>query len=130
MRRESTVNVAPRKNLLRADLRSPGTAGIALAAGNHGGNHDRSAEPLARMIAGLHDGAADLVPERQRERMPRGDTVVIEPEIRVADAASRDFNHDFVSSGADLAFFEDHRSAHRLDCPSSHAHRVFLSKIK
>ncbi len=81
-----------------ADGRAAALAQIAFAAGEHGRHDHRLAEPALGARAGGDDAAADLVAERQRQRMVGAHAVVEVAEVGVADAAAGDRDHHFAGA--------------------------------
>ena len=91
---EATMNVVARHLLLGADVRPAARAGPAGAAGDHRRDDHRRAEVRFGAGPGGHHAPADLVTERERQRMGGADSVVEIPQIGVANAASGDLHHD------------------------------------
>jgi hypothetical protein len=106
------VQVVAGEDLRRADAALAARARVARAARDDGGDDDALADEVTGAVACRLDDAADLVSERQRQRVPRAHAVVQEPDVGVAHAAAGDA-HQHVSfrERRCLAFDELHRLA-------------------
>lgn len=122
MRGEAAVDVVAREDLFRADLPASRPAGRARTAWEHGGHHGGLSQPALCGGARLHDDAADLVAEREREGMAGGDAVVEEAQVGVADAAPGHLDDHLAGPGRLLARFARHRAGGRPDDPRRDLH--------
>ena len=113
VRREPALDVVARHLLRAADRRQTALAEVAFAARQHGGDDHRLADPALGARSGRDDVPADLVAERQRQRMVGPHAVVEVAEVGVADAAAGDRHHDF--AGARVGG-EGRALERRLDC--------------
>ncbi len=128
VRREAALDVVARHLLLAADRREAALAQIALAARQHGGNDHGLAHPAFGAGAGRDHVAADLVAERERQRMVGAHAVVEVAEIGVADAAAGDGDHDLARPGFGRECRALERRVRRGHQPAVgfDAHRSFL----
>ncbi len=99
MTSEATMNVVARKDLVAANLSATSSAGSTLFTRDDRRNHHRCTMPLLRPGARGYDRAADLVAEREWQRMTRGNGVVVEGEVGVADTAPRDLDKHLAGPG-------------------------------
>ena len=99
VRREPALDVVARHLLRGADRGQAALARVALSARQHGRHDHRLADPRAGMLAGRDDASADLVAERERQRMVGPHPVVEIPEVRVAHTAPGNLDHDLAGSG-------------------------------
>ena len=98
VRGEAAVDVVARHLLRAADRRKTALAEVAFAARQHGRDDHRLADPALGAGAGRDDAAADLVAERERQRMVGPHAVVVVAEVGVADAAAGDRDDDLAGT--------------------------------
>ena len=107
---EAALDVVARHDLGATDRAVSRGAELAGAAGHHRRHDHRAADPLSRRAARTHHPAADLVTERERQRLVGAHAVVVVAEVGVADAAAGDLDHHLVGGQlADLELGADHR---------------------
>ena len=102
VRGEAALDVVARHLLGAADRGQAAPAQVTFAARQHGRHDHRLAEPALGTGAGGDHMAADLVPQRQRQRRIGAHAVVVVAQVGVTDAAAGDPDHDF--SGRRLRF--------------------------
>jgi len=100
--REAALDIVARHLLAAADDAQAALAQIALAAGQHRRHDHRDAHPVLGTGAGSDDAAADLVAERERQRLVGAHAVVVVAEIGVADAATGDLHHHLADARLDV----------------------------
>ena len=128
VRGEAALDVVAGEDLVRADRAVTVQAGGALAARDDRRHDDVAPQPLCGAIAGRDHGAADLVAEGQRVRVPGWHPVVVEAEVGVTDAAAGDAHEDLARAGRGLACDERHRLAGPADLPCRRLHRGGLRR--
>ncbi len=119
---EPALDVIAGHLLAAADRGAAALARAALAAGNDRRNDDLPADPRGCAVAGRHHRAADLVPERERQRLVGAHAVVEVAEVGVADAAAGHRDEHLAVARAFRAALEAHRAAELVNRPSAGVH--------